>query len=328
MEKLRAAIEAGLAGRRTAALAASASRLMAAYRAGTVPATRVISSGQDAAAYAAYRMPATAAAAAAALRQAAGSLPGWAPASLGDLGAGTGGTAWAAAAELPSLQSVTLLEESAEAANLARAILGESGSGTLRRAAWRPWRLPAGGQQPPPLPAVDVITAGYLLGELSALQQRRLVQLTMAAAPVIVFIEPGSPAGHRRVLAARAQLLAGGFTVAAPCPHQLACPLDAPGDWCHFAARLPRSAVQRQVKDSELGYEDEKFSFVAAARGLAVRPPRARVVRRPLQRKHLVSLGLCEADGAARERLVAKSEGPDYRAARKATWGGCWEAGP
>jgi ribosomal protein RSM22 (predicted rRNA methylase) len=129
------------------------------------------------------------------------------------------------------------------------------------------------------------------------------------------------------VLAARAQLLAGGFTVAAPCPHQLACPLDVPGDWCHFAARLQRSAVQRQVKDSELSYEDEKFSFVAAARGLAVHPVHARIVRRPQQRRHLVSLGLCGPDGAARQRLVGKSEGPDYRAARKAAWGGRWEAG-
>ena len=302
---------------------------MAAYRAGTVPATRVISSGQDAAAYAAYRMPATAAAAAAALRQATESLPGWAPVSLADLGAGTGGTAWAAVAELPSLQSVSLLDESAEAAVLGRAILSESGSDALRRAVWRRWRLPAGaGPRPAPLPAVDLITAGYLLGELTEQQQRRLVALTMAAAPVIVFIEPGSPAGHRRVLAARDQLLAGGFTVAAPCPHQLACPLDAGGDWCHFAARLPRSAVQRQVKDTELGYEDEKFSFVAAAREPAVQPPQARIVRRPQQRKHLVSLGLCGLDGVARQQLVAKSEGPRYRAARKASWGGRWEAGP
>jgi ribosomal protein RSM22 (predicted rRNA methylase) len=324
---LREAIEAGIAGRRPAMLTARAGHLMAAYRSGELPGKPIIASGDDAAAYAAYRMPATVAAAAAAVAQMRESLPGWAPVSLLDVGAGTGAAAWGAEEELPSIGSVTLLEQSAEAISLGRAILAGSGSAALRKADWRRWRLAADGQPRLPLPATALVTAAYLLGELGGEQQRHLVELAMAAAPAIIFIEPGTPAGHRRILAARGQLLAGGFTVAAPCPHQLACPLDVPGDWCHFAARVQRSSVHRQAKGGRLSYEDEKFAFVAATRGLADTLPGGRVVRRPQQRKNLVSLSLCMADGTARERLVTKSEGPHYRAARKAAWGDRWETG-
>jgi ribosomal protein RSM22 (predicted rRNA methylase) len=324
---LREAVEAGIAGRRPAVLTAKAGRLMSAYRSGELPGKPIIATGDDAAAYAAYRMPATVAAAVAAIAQMRESLPGWAPACLLDAGAGTGAAAWAAVDELPSIGSVTLLEQSREAISLGRVILAESGSAALRDADWRSWRLAAGGHAAPPLPAAEFFIAGYLLGELGARQQRQLVELAMAAAPAIMLIEPGTPAGHRRILAAREQLLAGGFTVAAPCPHQLACPLDVPGDWCHFAARVQRSAMHRQAKDGKLSYEDEKFAFVAAARGLAVRLPGARVVRRPQQRKNLVSFSLCVADGTAREQLITKSEGPYYRTARKAAWGDRWETG-
>lgn len=328
---LREAVEAGIAGRRPAVLTAKAGRLMSAYRSGEPPGKPIIATGDDAAAYAAYRMPATVAAAVAAITAMRESLPGWAPVSLLDVGAGTGAAAWAAVDELPSIGTVTLLEQSGEAIRLGRVILAESGSAALRNADWRNWRLAAGGQAPPPLPATEFITAAYLLGELGARQQRHLVELAMAAAPAIMLIEPGTPAGHRRILAARGQLLASGFTVAAPCPHPLACPLDVPGDWCHFAARVQRSAVHRQAKDGTLSYEDEKFAFVAATRGsgsdrgLTGRLPGARVVRRPQQRKNLISLSLCVADGTAQERLITKSEGPYYRAARKAAWGDRWE---
>src|SRR6202042_1131561 len=104
-----------------AGLSAGVQRLMTAYRSGTYPDRPLLSSGRDAAAYAAYRMPATAAAVRAAITQLRLGLPGWAPASVADLGAGTGGAAWAAAAELPGLSTVTLYEQAAAAASPGRA---------------------------------------------------------------------------------------------------------------------------------------------------------------------------------------------------------------
>jgi ribosomal protein RSM22 (predicted rRNA methylase) len=323
---LAAAVQAGLRGTGMASLPAGVQRLMEAYRSGEVPAAPVLASAREAAAYAAYRMPATAAASSAAFAQLRLALPGWAPADVLDLGAGTGGASWAVAGSLDAVR-LTLLEQSAEAIRLGQAILAASGSQSLACAQWRSWRL-TDGDAPAPLAArADLAIAAYVLGELTATQQEHLVGLAIRAAPVVLLVEPGTPAGHRRILAARAQLLAAGFAIAAPCPHQLACPLDVPGDWCHFAARLQRSALHRQVKGVELSYEDEKFSYIAAASPSAGGPdrPAGRVVRRPLLRKNLVLLDLCRADGSSATQPVGKSKGEAYRRARKTSWGDRWD---
>jgi ribosomal protein RSM22 (predicted rRNA methylase) len=353
------ALQAALAASRTPDLGASVQRLMATYRAGEVPSAPVVASRIDAAAYAAYRMPATAAATAAALRELRLSLPSFAPSSLIDFGAGTGGAAWAVASDLPGIGDMTLLEQSAEAIKLGQAIFAQAESAALRSATWRPWRLEAddrgeAGQGLPgqglPLPSLtaDLATVCYVLGELTLAQQAALVQLAARAAPVVVLVEPGTSAGHRRILAARDWLLSAGYLVAAPCPHQVRCPLAVEGDWCHFGTRLHRSAMHRQAKGAELAYEDEKFSYVAAIRadatGLQATGPQAagsgaslplpdlplpdlppgRVVRRPQQRKGLVTLDLCRADGSSGRDLVAKSKGESYRRARKTSWGDRW----
>jgi len=328
---LAAAIEAGLAGAGIPALSAGMQRLMAAYRSGEPPARPVLATRTDVAAYAAYRMPATAAAAALALQQTRLSLPTWTPATLLDFGAGTGSMAWAAATQLPSVTAMTLLEQSAEAMRLGRSILTATERRALRSATWRSWQLPDADALPDRSAeqSADLATAGYLLGELTEAQQASLVARAVMAAPVVVLVEPGTPAGHRRILVARGQLLAAGYLLAAPCPHELRCPLQAEGDWCHFGARLPRSALHRQVKGSELGYEDEKFSYVAAVRpdliGHPDRPP-GRIVRRPHQRKGLVTLELCEKTGSARRELIGKSAGETYRQARRSSWGDRFEA--
>jgi ribosomal protein RSM22 (predicted rRNA methylase) len=331
-----AAVQAALTGSGTGNLGASVQRLIAAYRAGDVPAAPVITSRLDAAAYAAYRMPATAAATAAALHEMRLSLPGWAPLSLVDFGAGTGGSAWAVASDLPSIEAITMLEQSPDAIRLGRAIFAQAQSEALRSATWLPWRLGESDDGKADPPTAELATVCYVLGELTPAQQAALTMLAASAAPAVLLVEPGTPAGHRRILAARARLLSSGYQVAAPCPHELGCPLDVEGDWCHFAARLQRSAMHRQAKGAELAYEDEKFSYIAAIRAPASRAtahrigagppdlPDGRVVRRPQQRKGLVMLDLCRADGTSSRELVSKSKGESYRRARKTTWGDRW----
>jgi ribosomal protein RSM22 (predicted rRNA methylase) len=328
---LTAAVQAGLRGSGQASLSAGVRRLMDAYRSGEVPAEPVLASRRDVAAYAAYRMPATAAATAAAFGELRRALPGWSPSAVLDFGAGTGGASWAVADVLPAGTRLTLLEQSAEAISLGQAILAGSASAALRGAEWRRWRLGDASVGDSSVPGgADLAMAAYVLGELTAEQGAQLVDLAAAAAPVVLLVEPGTPAGHRRILAARARLLAAGFGIAAPCPHELGCPLEVAGDWCHFAARVQRSALHRQVKGAELSYEDEKFSYVAAVRPAVGTPerPAGRVVRRPQLRKNLVLLDLCTAGGQSKTLAVGKSKGEVYRRARKTSWGDGWDDEP
>ena len=112
----------------------------------------------------------------------------------------------------------------------------------------------------------DLVTASYLLNELPEAARPRLIErLWQATAGVLVIVEPGTPAGYSRILAARDALIRHGANVIAPCPHAQACPLVAP-DWCHFAARVARSRRHRLAKAATVPWEDEKFSYVALAR--------------------------------------------------------------
>jgi ribosomal protein RSM22 (predicted rRNA methylase) len=136
---------------------------------------------------------------------------------------------------------------------------------------------------------------------------------------VLLVVEPGTPAGWRRVLDVRRQLVASGAHVVAPCPHEAPCPLAAP-DWCHFARRVARSRLHRLVKSGEVPWEDEKFIYLAASR----RPadvPGLRVLAPSRVASGRVTLKLCAADGSAGTRDFSKRDGPPYRAARRLDWG-------
>jgi ribosomal protein RSM22 (predicted rRNA methylase) len=166
----------------------------------------------------------------------------------------------------------------------------------------------------------------YVLGELPAAARADAVdRLAGASTGAVVVVEPGTPAGYARIMAARDRLIAAGWTIAAPCPHDGECPMRPAGDWCHFSTRLPRSGLHRQLKGGSLAYEDEKFSYVAAVRGEVAARCAARVVRHPLTRKGLVSLRLCTADDGLQTRPVSKRQGAIYRAARETSWGDCWD---
>ena len=107
----------------------------------------------------------------------------------------------------------------------------------------------------------------------------------------------------------------------APCPAETACPMTEP-DWCHFAARVERSSLHRRVKDGQLNYEDEKFSYVAVGRE-AVPLPAGRIIRHPQHRPGLIVLETCTAAGLQSQRITKRTK-EDFRAARKASWGDTW----
>lgn len=300
-------------------LAPLVERLIGAYRSGSVPSSPILRTADDAAAYAAYRMPATFAAVLDVLDRAADRVP--APRTLVDAGGGTGAAVWAAAQVWPSLGSATVLEAAEPARALGRRIAAGAGSATVRGARWEHTVLGAA----PQVPGCDLLTACYLLGELPAPARDALVDAAAGAARTVVVVEPGTPAGYARVLAARDRLVGAGFSVAAPCPHDGACPVTG-DDWCHFAVRVPRSSRHRVLKAGSLGHEDEKFAYVVAVRG-PVHPARGRIVRHPQTRKGLVTLRVCEAAGGLRDTPVPRSRKELYRAARDAAWGDAWPPG-
>jgi ribosomal protein RSM22 (predicted rRNA methylase) len=258
------------------------------------------------AAYLVTRMPATFAAAHAVLRELRERLGARPIASVLDIGAGAGAASLAARECFPEAGTITLVERDAALAAAAGQWLPEAAlmlEDVTRIAT---------------LPPHDLVMAAYSLGEIGELLAARLWEATRVA---LVVIEPGTPRGYALILKVREKLLEAGASMAAPCPAATACPLAAP-DWCHFAARVERSSMHRRVKDAELGYEDEKFSYVAVARE-PVDLPASRIIRRPRQHPGLIELETCVPTGVQSVR-AARHDREIFRAARRAGWGGTW----
>jgi ribosomal protein RSM22 (predicted rRNA methylase) len=251
--ELREALARTLSGVDERNLTQATEALVARYRQVAPAATPILASDIQVAAYAAYRMPATHAALARILRDVAGT--GFAPRQMADLGGGTGAAAWAAAAAFGSLESIVVLDQVEAALALGRRLVSEASAGEVSAALTgaRFERAVAGRW---PELAADLVTVSYVLSELEDAAQSRLVDDAMARGPVVVVAEPGTPDGYARILRVRDTMLAAGWTLLGPCPHEASCPLPQ-GDWCHFAARVNRSAEHRRIKGGELSYEDE-----------------------------------------------------------------------
>ena len=102
--------------------------------------------------------------------------------------------------------------------------------------------------------------------------------------------------------------------------------MAAAGDWCHFAQRLERTSLHRQIKSAAVGHEDEKFSYLVFSRTPHA-AAKARIVRHPQKRTGHVQLILCTPQGL-RDQTISKSQKEEYRLGRKATWGDAWDGPP
>ncbi len=309
---LRAAIDELIGSRDRRVVEAAARRLSASYREGGPAAVRAVRSADDAAAYLATRAPATYAAAEAVFGQVRAVRPGWRPSSLLDLGAGPGIAAWAAVATWPDITRVSCVEAELAMVTAGRTLAGQ-GPTALCQATWSHEAVGSNGG------TADLVVVSYVLGELEPAAVTGFTTLSWRrSGDTLAVIEPGTPAGYERILAARSAVIAEGGSTLAPCPHDDPCPLGA-GDWCHFSVRLSRSRTHREVKGVERGFEDEKVAYAVLTRAKTA-PPRARIIRRPERNPGHVVLTLCGPHGLER-RTVARSEKQSYREARKAAWG-------
>ena len=307
---LRGALEAKLHGLPRDDITARAAQISRTYRDGGN--SRAIATPSDALAYALVRMPATYAAVAACLSALVEARPDFVPKSLLDVGAGPGTASWGAAETFASLQSFMLLDINAALQTLALDLGREH-----PRLAAMTCRRDAGALDD--VAPANLVVASYLIGEVRETERRSLAERLWAKArDTLLVVEPGTPAGYAATIALRAHLIASGAFVAAPCPHDHACPLSAP-DWCHFAQRLPRLRAHIQLKGAELPFEDEKFSYVVLTREP---PPKrsARVLAPPVVGKVEVAAKLCTANGVELAKVPHRDKAA-YAKARRWRWG-------
>jgi ribosomal protein RSM22 (predicted rRNA methylase) len=302
---LTSALAALLEGVPRKELVAAAAKMSAGYRKGK--ASDGIATPGDAAAYAVARMPATYAACAAVFARLAEVMPDFAPASLLDVGAGTGAASWAAAVAWPGIASAILLDHNPALRTLAQKLAPPLAHVKI-----------LAGDLGADKPGADLVVASYVLAELPLASAAATARhLWESADGVLVLVEPGTPDGFARIRAARAALIEAGAHVAAPCTHDNDCPMTG-DDWCHFSQRLARSRDHMLMKGATVPFEDERYSYVAVTREKTAEG--ARILAQPLQAKPGLTFKLCDETGL-RAQFVATRDKEEYRRVRKREWG-------
>lgn len=313
---LKIAIEKQIRELDYAALKRDSQTLSERYRTRSGQGRRLLTRHQEAAAYAVARMPATYGAVFTALSHALPMAPRR-PKTVLDAGAGTGAASWAAHALL-DIESLVCLERESAMMRMGQTLMAEAPP-PLCAAKWLRHDLTA---ENIPVKA-DLVIASYVLNEMREAERAEAIEkLWHAAEVMLLLVEPGTPAGYALMMDARRRLLQMGAHLAAPCPHESACPMP-PDDWCHFRCRVPRSRLHRQLKDGTAPYEDEKFAYLAVTREPCRRAD-ARIVRHPLTDKGKIALELCTVQGM-RKMDVHKKDGDLYKRARKAKCGDEWK---
>jgi len=302
---LTTALDAMLDGVSRKDLAAAAEKMSAGYRQGAT--SQAIATPLQACAYAVARMPATYAACAAVFARLREAMPDFAPSSLLDVGAGSGAASWAAATAWPGISAITMLDRNPALRDLARKLAEPLANVEI-----------LAGEMTGKKPKADLIVASYVLAELAEDKADAVaVDLWMSANTALALIEPGTPGGFARIRAARSALIEAGAHVAAPCTHDAACPMSG-NDWCHFSQRLPRTRDHMLLKDANVPFEDERYSYVVVTREKV--SSGARILAPPLESKPGLTFKLCDEKGL-QAQFVASRDKDEYRRVRKKDWG-------
>lgn len=314
---LAAAIENMTAGSTRAEIAERAARVSAHYRDGQTSWLAIVSP-EDVTAYLSVRMPAIFAAVRAALHAAHELMPSFSPATLLDLCAGPGTASFAALSLWPEISAVTLLDANSFFLKAAQ-FLGEAcGVSPMRDAKLLHSALSGAGDE---LPSADLVVISYALVELPVSDITQIARQAWSRSNgILLFVEPGTPEGFRRILLCRDALIAQGAHLVAPCPHLEVCPMQPPA-WCHFSERLARSRQHRLAKGAQANYEDEPYLYLAFARSPATLQPRGRIVSRVRVSKAELRFSLCREDGRLIEERTQRRDRAAYAKLRRAAWG-------
>lgn len=314
--ELKSAIEKLASQNEHKKLSSDAKDLSYKYRKESGKGKRLLTTENEAISYSVVRMPATFGAVSKAFEYVLENITNI-PRTLLDVGAGTGAASFAIEDQI-DLDSVVCLEREEAMQKVGKDLMKESSSEVLRDAKWISYDL----AREEIREKADMVVASYMLNELSDGERlRALEKLWNASKNILLLIEPGTPSGYEQLLKARDYLNEKGGYMVAPCPHKGKCLLREmkESDWCHFSCRVERTKLHKQLKDASLGYEDEKFAYMAFSKE-EVSLTKNRILRHPTIEKGRISVDICSLDGIRRE-IITRSDKENFKKVKKTKWG-------
>ena len=312
--ELRGLIEKSLESSNVKELQKNSESISLKYREESGRGNRLVTEDIEALAYSAVRMPATFAAVYTALKNTL-EICDLKIDSVLDVGAGTGAGTWAING-LVSFEEATCLEREDAMMNLGKSFMQESEIQSLMNVKWEKFDLIGSEIKQ----KADLVVCSYVLNELNENDRKiALEKLWNATNNILLIIEPGTPVGFGEIKQLRKILMKHGGNVIAPCPNIERCPMPE-DDWCHSTCRVARTKIHKLLKNGDVPYEDEKFSYIAVCKETIEKKDFARVLRHPKIESGKITLQVCSKEGIS-ERIVTKKEKDLFKIARKVKCG-------
>lgn len=171
---------------------------------------------------------------------------------------------------------------------------------------------------------IDLLVISHVLNELDEIARAQLSAL-ITRAQAILWVEPGTHDVSRTLGGWREKLRTSGLSVVAPCTHQNACGVLAPGNerhWCHFFASPPANiyADSNWVKFGQRAGIDLRslpYSFLALDRRPVSMPAGySRIIGQPRHYKGYAKLYNCDASGVT-DLMLQRRDAPELFKALK-----------
>ena len=165
----------------------------------------------------------------------------------------------------------------------------------------------------------DLVICSYMLNELSEKDLLPVVDfLWENTEKYLIIVDPGTPSDYERMMKIREHLINQKGIIIAPCAHNKPCKYLKENDWCAFSTRVERTKLQKEIKDADVPFEDEKFTYLIFSKeDINGQVELKRILRNPEITKNFIDLKICSKDGIKEERIT-KSKVEDYKIAKKA----------
>ena len=228
--------------------------------------------------------------------------------SVLDIGAGTGAATWAIS-ELLETKNMKCFEREQVMLELGKAFMSQNPK--LKDILWDYMDIVEDNLDV----KADLVVTSYMLNEIKPENRKSVIdKLIKSSNHIVLMIEPGTPEGFKNIKEVQKIAIENGLHIIAPCTFQGICPLPD-DDWCHSIVRMERTKVHKVLKNADLPYEDEKFSYIAISKE-NYNNTGIRILRHPMIKKGKITLKVCH-NGKIEDMIVTKKDKELFKIVKK-----------
>ena len=228
--------------------------------------------------------------------------------SVLDIGAGTGAATWAISDLLES-NNIRCFEREQVMLELGKSFMSQNLE--LRDVSWEYADIVKDNLDV----KADLVVTSYMLNEIRPEERKNVIhKLIESSNQIILIVEPGTPEGFKNIKEVQKIAIENGLHIVAPCTFQGICPLPD-DDWCHSIVRMERTKLHKLLKDAELSYEDEKFSYIVISKEKCDNSG-IRILRHPIIEKGKITLKVCH-NGNIEKMVVTKKDKELFKNVKK-----------